>query len=87
MPAEPLNREIPPSRPPGRPPASVPKQPEKDALPDATQRHVPAQSCPKCGRGMTPKVERWELNGEASCICTLSGCRFNYRPASVRVKC
>lgn len=70
----------------GRPPASEPRSPAEEAVIDTTQRHVPPLVCPKCGRGMTPRVERWEQNGEAACLCTLSNCRFLYRPAMVRVK-
>ena len=70
----------------GRPPASEPRMAAEEARVDTTQRHVPPLVCPKCGRGMTPRVERWETSGEASCICTLSNCRFLYRQAMVRVK-
>jgi hypothetical protein len=62
------------------------KKPEQPAVVDTTQRHVPPLICPICGRGMVPRVQRWELYGEAACICTLSGCKFTYRPAVIRVK-
>ncbi len=86
MPIEPQNREIPQSRSPGRPPASAPRQPEQDAKVDTTQRHVPPLTCPICGRGMVPRVERWKDDGSAACMCSLSGCRFIYTPAKVRAK-
>ncbi len=69
----------------GLPPAYE-KQPETPAIPDPTQRHVPALVCPGCGRGMTPRVERWCPDGSAACVCALTGCKFNYRPATVRIK-
>lgn len=77
------NRTFESDRKPGRPPASVPKQPVQEAVIDPTQRKVPPLVCPKCGRGMTPRVAGWH-GGTASCICSLTGCRFTYTPATVR---
>lgn len=71
--------------------ASRPLQPQQPAVADLTQRQVPPIICPKCGRGMTPRVERWRPpNGNgieaADCQCSLNGCSFVYTPASVRIK-
>jgi hypothetical protein len=70
--------------------AIVPK-PQQEAIVDTTIRQVPPMVCPKCGRGMTPKVLRWRKPNadkveSADCACTLSGCEFLYTPASVRIK-
>lgn len=67
----------------------VPQQ--TPAIVDTTLRHVPPMVCPKCGRGMTPLVERWRpANADgvqtADCKCTLNNCMFVYTPASVRLK-
>ena len=79
------NRTAPSERNRGRPPESEPRQPERVAKIDLTQETVPPLTCPKCGRGMTPRVERWSPCGEAYCVCQASGCRFVYRPATTRV--
>ncbi len=78
-----LNTRAP--RPVGRPP-NYQKQEAVPAVPDMTQRHVPPLTCPGCGRGMVPRVERWERDGSAACLCSLNGCRFNYTPATIRPK-
>jgi len=74
-----------------QPLSAKPSAPPQVAVVDLTQRHVPPLTCPKCGRGMTPTVERWRKpNGNgveaADCKCTLNGCSFVYVPATVRVK-
>ena len=75
------------TRGPGRPSQSNPIQPQKDAeIAAITGKYVPALNCPTCGRGMTPRVERWLPNGDAACMCSLSGCRFVYTPPKVRAK-
>lgn len=81
-----LNNRI--AKPQGRPP-NYEKQAPTEAVPDLTQRHVPPLVCPKCGRGMTPRVERWRsdaIGTFADCICVLTNCKFIYRPAETRVK-
>lgn len=76
-------------------PTEAPKPPAKnlpqEAVVDTTVRQVPPMVCPKCGRGMTPTVERWRKPNSnkvesADCKCTLNGCGFVYTPATVRVK-
>lgn len=56
------------------------------AIVDATLRHVPPLTCPCCGRGNQPRVERWRPSGSADCICQANGCRFTYTPAQVAPK-
>jgi hypothetical protein len=69
----------------GRPPksANVPTE-QFDALPVVLEfRHVPPLNCPKCRRGMAPRVLRWTGN-TAMCSCALCGGRFDYDPPKVR---
>jgi transcription elongation factor Elf1 len=56
---------------------------ESDALPVVLDRHVPPLNCPKCGRGMDPRVTKWH-NGAAYCQCRLCGGHFQYTPPKVR---
>jgi hypothetical protein len=79
------------NRGPGRPPGTDRVLPAaQPATVDTTQRTVPPLIAPCCGRGMTPRLERWEVAGthkdQASCLCTLCGGRFYYDPAKVILK-
>lgn len=72
-------------------PATATRNPQQEVVVDTTVRQVPPMVCPKCGRGMTPAVQRWRKpNGDkvevADCKCSLNGCAFVYTPASVRLK-
>jgi DNA-directed RNA polymerase subunit M/transcription elongation factor TFIIS len=50
---------------------------------------VPGMVCPKCGRGMVPRIERHAHTAEKGrtvyCMCTMCGCRFEYRPPMTRI--
>lgn len=67
----------------------------EEVIIDATLRAVPPMICPQsqggCGRGMTPRVERWRKPDAtgiqcADVQCMLCGRRFVYTPAVVRAK-
>ena len=66
---------------------------------DAEERQDPAEAvtvvlndavlpciCPKCGRGMTPRVLRRRTDGVRDCACGLCGAGLEYTPASIRPK-
>lgn len=42
--------------------------------------------CPKCGRGMQPRVLHRRQNGVRDCACKLCGKEFEYFPAMIRPK-
>ena len=42
--------------------------------------------CPKCGRGMQPRVIRKRPDGVRDCTCALCGKEFEYTPATIRPK-
>lgn len=85
MTIEPTNRQAnPKKRGPGRPKKTEPKEPEVEAVLDGPAR-VPPLICPKCGRGMQPKVRRKRPDGVRDCVCTLCGRGFAYTPPRVRL--
>lgn len=69
----------------GRPPKEQrPPATTVEAMPVVLPiRHVPPLNCPKCGRGMVPRVQRWD-GAVANCLCSLCAGRFDYTPPQVR---
>lgn len=83
----PLNRMAQPeTRGRGRPRNDEVRQPEIEAPPIHVDGAVLPCTCPKCGRGMTPRILHRRADGSRDCACGLCGAGFVYTPATVRVK-
>lgn len=85
MTSDPLNRMAT-RRERGRPKDDDKGPPAVEAQPVLLLDSVPPLVCPKCGRGMQPKVMRKRPNGERDCACTLCAREFVYTPPRVREK-
>lgn len=70
----------------GRPPKSEERPPATEAETVIVADSVMPCTCPKCGRGMQPRVIRKRPDGIRDCRCQLCGREFEYTPAKVRPK-
>ncbi len=65
----------------GRPPSDAPPLIHETAQPVLLFDVVPALRCPRCGRGMQPRVLRRRKGSEIrECACSLCGQAFLYTP-------